>query len=55
MAIIKGSKKIKIIPRINPYLTLGIKKNASHSETKTKFRLKMNEARNDDILREKYA
>lgn len=53
MAIIGAPKKIKIIPRINPYLTLGIKKNASRSETKTKFRLKMNEARNDDILRAK--
>ena len=53
MCVIRGTKKIQIIPRINPYLTLGIKKNASHSETKTKFRLKMNEARNDDILRAK--
>ena len=53
MAIIKNLKKIKFPLRINPYLTLGIKKDASPSETKTKFREKMNEARNDDELRAK--
>ena len=53
MCIIKNLKKIKFPLRINPYLTLGIKKDASPSETKTKFREKMNEARNDDELRAK--
>ena len=52
MVIITG-KIAKIPLSINPYLTLGIKKGASKSETKIKFREKLNAAMNDDELRAK--
>ena len=52
MVIIRG-KIAKIPLGINPYLTLGIKKGASKSETKIKFREKLNAAMNDDELRAK--
>ena len=44
-------KRILEIEKVNPYLTLGIKKDASIIETKSKFRQKILEARNDDNLR----
>ena len=50
MAIIKINRILKIA-KVNPYLTLGIKKDASIIETKSKFRQKILEARNDDNLR----
>ena len=53
MRIITNLWRIKLPLRIDPYLTLGIKKDASPSETKSKFREKMNEVRNDDELRAK--
>ena len=53
MVFITDLRRIKLPLRIDPYLTLGIKKDASHSETKSKFREKMNEVRNDDELRAK--
>lgn len=53
MVLIMDLRRIKLPLRIDPYLTLGIKKDASPSETKSKFREKMNEVRNDDELRAK--
>ena len=44
-------KRILEISKVNPYLTLGIKKDASFSEIKNKFRQKILEARNDGNLR----
>jgi len=45
--------KIEMPTKINPFLTLGILKDADPSQTKDKFREKMKEARNDDELRAK--
>lgn len=45
--------KFEIPTKINPFLTLGIQKNESPSSTKSKFREKMIEARNNDELRAK--
>ena len=53
MAKITIKRTIKIPLRVNPYLTLGIPKGASRSQTKIKFREKMIEAKNDDELRAK--
>ncbi len=47
------ARKIYIPLEINPYLTLGIPKGASRSQTKIKFREKMLETKNDDELRAK--
>lgn len=52
MAIIRA-RKIHVPLRINPYLTLGIPKGTSLSQTKIKFREKMLEAKNNDELRAK--
>lgn len=46
-------KRISGIEKINPYLTLGIRRNASYNEIKNKFREKLLEAKNDDNLRAK--
>ena len=53
MVFLTGIRLLKFSLRINPYLTLGIKKESSPSQTKAKFREKMIEARNDNVLRSK--
>jgi len=39
--------------KINPYLTLGISKNSTPAQTKSAFRKKLFEAKDDDELRAK--
>ena len=48
-------EKIKKIleMKVNPYLVLGISKNSTPAQTKSAFRKKMHEAKNDDELRAK--
>ena len=45
--------KIEMPNKINPFLTLGIKKDESHSSTKLKFREKLIQTMNNDELRAK--
>lgn len=49
--IARGYIKVDIFFRVNPFLTLGLPRGASHSQTKKVFREKLIEARNDADLR----
>ena len=51
MVIIVGKQLQPIYLAINPFSQLGITKDATHLQTKTNFRKKMIDARNDDKLR----
>jgi len=51
--VVISCHKIEMPSKVNPFLTLGIQKNESHSRTKLKFREKMIEAKNNEKLRAK--
>ena len=54
MAVIRGHRRLipcDIFFRVNPFLTLGLPRGSSHSQTKIVFREKLIEARNDADLR----
>ena len=51
--ISRGYKPFDIFFRVNPFLTLGLPRGSSHSQTKIVFREKLIEARNDADLRAK--